>query len=107
MAEAQRLGTAPADRSEANRSTADGACPDIVLIPDSTALGLKGTEGMRTGPVYGVIGTLATREQTEQLSLPEGAAVAGYEAMVFIPEEVLLDAAKALLAQRESGLAAV
>ncbi len=107
MAEAQRLGTAPADRSEANRSTDAGACPDILLIPDSTALGLKGTEGMRNGPVYGVIGTLATREQIEQFGLPKGAGVAEHEVMVFIPEEVLLSAAADLLTSRASAAAAV
>ena len=100
MSRAHRLGIAPADRSEANRSTDAGACPDILLIPDPSELDLQGTEGMRDGPVYAVIGTLATEGQIEKLALPDGASVAAYEAVVFIPEEVLRAAAEALLLQR-------
>lgn len=56
---------------------------------------------MREGPVYAVIGTLASTEQVEAIGLPEGATIADYEAVVIIPEEVLLDAARQLLDSRQ------
>jgi hypothetical protein len=104
MATAKRLGVAPADRSAENRCDEGQTCPDIFAV-DATGLKLAGTEGMRTGSVYAVVGTLATKEQIERLGLPEDAGVAAYEAIVLIPEEVFLSAAAELFASRANNAA--
>ena len=97
---ATRIGTAPAARSEPNKCASNG-CPDVFLVDGSDQLDIAGTEGMRKGPVYAVVGTLATAAQMARLNLPEGAGIDDHEGVVFVPEEVLLGAAVALLASRD------
>jgi hypothetical protein len=87
-------------RSLRNRSAATELCADIFSIPGAEQLNLKGTDGMREGTVYGVIGTLLTEAQRTEIELPAGASAASYEAIVAIPEEVFLAAARHALELR-------
>jgi hypothetical protein len=96
---AERFGIPPAERSPANRTNATGSCPDILLVNDATRLKLEGTPGLREGQVFLAIGTLVTKEQFASVDVPEGASVAGYEAVIALPPEVVLAAARQLMAQ--------
>jgi len=102
MALVKRLGKAPKDRTLTNRSQS-GQCPDIFSLK-GVGLKLKGTEGMRKSTVYAVVGTRVSSDQVAHIAAVAGApeiASASYETMVAIPEEVLIDAAEALLRQPE------
>lgn len=96
----ERLGTAPADR-EGALACANHGCSDVFRVD-----GAEGPEGIK-GPTYAVVGTLATAEQVHRLGLPEDAGVAEGEALVFVPENVLLAAAKDMLALQTPAPAAV
>lgn len=76
-----------------------GECPDIFLLDESDAPNIARAEGTPEGGLYAVIGTLLT---PQQLELPEGSGVGPGEAVVVIPEAVLLGAARALLASSDA-----
>jgi len=89
----ERIGTPPSKRSKDAQSTGNGACPEFVGIGHVPELELAGTDAMRRGRVILVFGTAVTDEQLGEVELPPEAAVASYERVVAVPEEVFAAAA--------------
>jgi hypothetical protein len=91
---ATRFGVAPRDRTGAEMCGSE-ACPDILSLSEAERLDLaREVQGISSGPMVAVIGSLATREQIGRLDLPDGASVADYEGVVLVPQRVLQDAAQ-------------
>jgi hypothetical protein len=88
---AKRLGTPPQDRS--GPCSASEGCPDIFQI-DTDEIDTDKSGGR--GRVFAVVGTLALPDQVRALGLPEDGGVGPGEALVFLPEEVFLNAAAAV-----------